>query len=733
MPGNVLNRPMFIQGYQRGGPTLPAQSLIPVPPQRKAPIPAPANPVAPITPAAPTPAVSPQGINPAQANDQIPKMTPGDNQVTMGIMNALQGLETFEEVMNLIRGDQKPVEARREELADVVGDQDAQTTPESVLTISQLGMKEITMANDVLDQGEEMQGITSLPEGEEALDMGQGALIGGEQIPQVPEMVSPGMAYGGMVPKYANGGIISTLPHYEHGGTHTVYPDNWGPTPYETTPINFAEQPAEDTGLGFGASEYQQDVIPEGGVTTKDVIPEREVTTEDVDKTKTDLPVAADTFDKLNWLNSIELSKPHAPATAPRGIMDSPTTRKIHNGKIYERDQEGVTRILDMEETKEFIKKYNTDKSIKGKQRLFVGKDGTIFNQKFNLPDKFKTGEYSGIFNIDEDTGKVSLKGDKKNVPANIKYWLNTKGIKVSPDGGLTKKGSAIYGGSEEDEQKLILDKGEPELVKEKDIPERLLKGDEESAARRLIDQYGTKSIKEHAIGIKKALTELDLIGPDVDADSMRLSGALFNWGMDILNKPSTGNLLQDVTRYGPEFSKEVIAIGAANVEAERDMNKIIASGAIERETAEVIANIQNQPPELKIATLVNSIKESNPQLAATVMELWYAGKTDELMKHRSDIIVAFLNQNPGLVDKKTGRIKPEFERLLDTMLAKAPGRPTPEKTAGKQDKAPEQHHDIVASFEKGKITEDKFRSDLKAQGYNNNDINMILNTLAKG
>jgi hypothetical protein len=52
----------------------------------------------------------------------------------------LQGLddaEDFETVMNGIRGDQAPVEGRYAELAEVVGPEDAQATPESVLTLLQ--------------------------------------------------------------------------------------------------------------------------------------------------------------------------------------------------------------------------------------------------------------------------------------------------------------------------------------------------------------------------------------------------------------------------------------------------------------------------------------------------------------------------------------------------------------------------------------------------------------------
>ena len=70
-----------------------------------------------------------RGIDPARLEGML-----GD------YASQLQGLddaEDFETVMNGIRGDQAPVEARYAELAEMVGPEDAQATPESVLTLLQ--------------------------------------------------------------------------------------------------------------------------------------------------------------------------------------------------------------------------------------------------------------------------------------------------------------------------------------------------------------------------------------------------------------------------------------------------------------------------------------------------------------------------------------------------------------------------------------------------------------------
>ena len=52
-------------------------------------------------------------------------------------MDGLDNAEDLESMMNAVRGDQQPIEARRAELAEFVGPDDAQQTPESVLALVQ--------------------------------------------------------------------------------------------------------------------------------------------------------------------------------------------------------------------------------------------------------------------------------------------------------------------------------------------------------------------------------------------------------------------------------------------------------------------------------------------------------------------------------------------------------------------------------------------------------------------
>jgi hypothetical protein len=59
-------------------------------------------------------------------------------------------------MMNTIRGDQQPIEARYDELADVVGEEDANQTPESVLALVQpvMVMASVDQGIGELAQGE---------------------------------------------------------------------------------------------------------------------------------------------------------------------------------------------------------------------------------------------------------------------------------------------------------------------------------------------------------------------------------------------------------------------------------------------------------------------------------------------------------------------------------------------------------------------------------------------------
>ena len=80
-------------------------------------------------PSPPMPAAPMAGIDPAMVEQALSQME--------GQVPQIDDAEDYEQMMNTIRGDEQPMEARYDELAEVVGEEDAAQTPESVLALVQ--------------------------------------------------------------------------------------------------------------------------------------------------------------------------------------------------------------------------------------------------------------------------------------------------------------------------------------------------------------------------------------------------------------------------------------------------------------------------------------------------------------------------------------------------------------------------------------------------------------------
>ena len=124
MGGGVLQRPLFMQA---GGPAQPMPMAPPPPPAQP--------PMAPPPPMVPPP-MAPQGPDPMvqQTEAQFENMGERLAQDTLANINQAEDIEG---AINGLRGNEKPIEARYDELAGFVGKSDAQQTPESVLAMVQ--------------------------------------------------------------------------------------------------------------------------------------------------------------------------------------------------------------------------------------------------------------------------------------------------------------------------------------------------------------------------------------------------------------------------------------------------------------------------------------------------------------------------------------------------------------------------------------------------------------------
>ena len=138
------------------------------------------------------------------------------------MMQGIDAAQSTEELINAFRGNEMPLEARRDELADYVGEGDAGKTPESVLAMVQpvIMMTEEGAMNSGI--GNLMQQITGevdmMTESGQPTDMGQG--VGSLMMAGAPEAPAPqNFRQGGEVKYLSNG----TLPAFSIDSVQTRY------------------------------------------------------------------------------------------------------------------------------------------------------------------------------------------------------------------------------------------------------------------------------------------------------------------------------------------------------------------------------------------------------------------------------------------------------------------------------------------------------------------------------
>jgi len=190
---NVYKRPLF---RQMGGPAAPMAGDMPamaaIPPEMQAQL---------------------QQTEQNAANEMEGYGRAYVNEMVTG----LEGAETPEDVINAIRGNAQPLDARYDELAGIVGIEDARATPESVLALVQPTI--MMTEQGALDSGigELIQGLTGGVDMENeqgeptAMGQGIGELMMGA-APQEP-MPMPVQQYyrGGPVVKMFRGGVPNDI------------------------------------------------------------------------------------------------------------------------------------------------------------------------------------------------------------------------------------------------------------------------------------------------------------------------------------------------------------------------------------------------------------------------------------------------------------------------------------------------------------------------------------------
>jgi hypothetical protein len=159
-------------------------------------------------------------IMPQEAAGQVQMASEAEGQ-QVGldyVANTLGGIdqaEDIESMINAIRGNDMPIEARRTELAEFVGQDDAMATPEAVLAMVQPAImltEEGAMNSGI---GDLMQGMTSdidmATEGGQPTDMGQGVgqlMMAGAPMEEAPQQFAAGGGVQKPVQNFAAAGAV---------------------------------------------------------------------------------------------------------------------------------------------------------------------------------------------------------------------------------------------------------------------------------------------------------------------------------------------------------------------------------------------------------------------------------------------------------------------------------------------------------------------------------------------
>ena len=174
---SVLNRPLFLQ---RGGSAQPMPEIGPPPSPRTM---------------APGPAPMPPGAEAVQRTEQM-AAAQGEKigqDYAQRMMQGIDQAQSTEELINAFRGNDMPLEARRDELAGYVGEGDADKTPESVLAMVQpviMMTEEGAMNSGIGNLMQQLTGdIDMMTEAGAPTDMGQG--VGSLMMAGAPEAPAP--------------------------------------------------------------------------------------------------------------------------------------------------------------------------------------------------------------------------------------------------------------------------------------------------------------------------------------------------------------------------------------------------------------------------------------------------------------------------------------------------------------------------------------------------------------
>ena len=122
----------------------------------------------------------PAGIDPAMEQQVIGAESMGQEiglKKANEMMGTIDGAEDYQSLIDGIRGNSMPLESRYQELAGLVGEQDAMATPESVLALTQPTIMMTEQGAMDSGIGELMQGIAGSVDMQGPMEEGVGSLM----------------------------------------------------------------------------------------------------------------------------------------------------------------------------------------------------------------------------------------------------------------------------------------------------------------------------------------------------------------------------------------------------------------------------------------------------------------------------------------------------------------------------------------------------------------------------
>jgi hypothetical protein len=170
----------------------------------------------------------PEGVDPQMLEQMLTEASAN--------MGDLENVDDYEQMMNMMRGDEAPVEARREELAGLVGPEDAAQTPESVLALVQPVIQLASVDQGIGELAAEQ--MTQPVDG--AMAEGIMSTVAPPPQPAAPgPMMDPAMMGAGQTPpvNFNKGGLVRPVVAMQKGGDPVAQAGRLGELYAEKVPL----------------------------------------------------------------------------------------------------------------------------------------------------------------------------------------------------------------------------------------------------------------------------------------------------------------------------------------------------------------------------------------------------------------------------------------------------------------------------------------------------------------